>query len=149
MQTNQEYRYFLDRYKHIVYNITAKDLFSYVIYPLSRDRNPTRGPQDNYKNYDREDMARFKVDGKLVIPDGPFKIETYHIFRPNIQDPVIEVKKFGPSQLENFVTLIGGVTDTQFPKLIENYASRDCDFKYTKDCAQDLTRRLRDYWKLD
>lgn len=166
MQTYQEYLFFLNRYKHLVYTQAAKNLFSYVVYPLNnaKENEKTRGPQDNYNDYDREDMKRFKIDGKLVIPDGPYKIETYHIFRPGLKDPVIEKKKFGPSQLENFAYLIEQVTNTQFPKLIDQYASKDCDFrfacidrddvdlgefKYFYDCSEALTKKLKVYWKLD
>lgn len=159
MQTYQEYQFFIQRYKDIVYAKTAENLYSYVVYPLCRPKRgkpQTRGPQDNYKDYDRTDISRFKVDEVLaenkhehiVVPDGPYKISKRHVFKPESDNPVIETIKEGPSQYENFIDIISRVTDTQFPRLIEQYASRDNYFKYTSDCAEELILKLKTLWRL-
>ena len=151
MQTYQEYLYFLDRYRHIVFSFVAERLFSYVVYPIGKG-DSERKQRDNYKDYSREDIRRFytKIDGqrKLIVPDGPFDYVIYHIFKPNNPDPVLEINKLGNGQFENFYRIIAGVTDTQFPELIEKYASKDCDCTYTKDCIDTLERKLKSFWKL-
>lgn len=156
MLTYQEYLYFIDRYKHTVYSSVAERLFSYVVYPTGHERDPKerekRIQRHNYKDYDWYDMVRFYtvVDGqrKLVVPDGPFDYRIYHGFRPPNPDPELFINKLGNTQYDNFCRIISGVTDTQFPDIIEKYASRDCDCTNSKDCADELKRKLESFWKL-
>lgn len=132
-----DYKFFLDRYRHIVFAFIAQDLYEYVDYPTTKCK----------KAY-RDEVRQFFVNGRFKVPEGPYKTETYHIFMPYILDPVLEVNQIGPSQYDNFIKELEKAVEFLFPRVIENYASKDCDFKYCRDCANDLVARLKRHWHL-
>ena len=156
MLTYQKYTFFLNRYEHLVYTETAKNLFSYVVYPLCRGKDKTRGPQDNYKNYDSADIGQLIVNGQIVVPDGPYKINTYHVPNNDKTDFILKTDKIGPSQFENFVAIIKHYCENYFPTLIESYITNDKFSSWNREppldsnkvCALKLTEKLKELWKL-
>lgn len=147
MISNQEYHDFIERYRHIVFSLTAELLYKYVVYPIGWKDNQ-RIHRDDYHEYNWYDIQRFNDNNKLVIPDGPFELIDLHVFRIKNPNPVIYRLKKGMSQYESFVYIISRVTDTHFSDVIDRYAKRDCDCTLTTDCAETLARKLRSFWKL-
>lgn len=134
-----EYKFFLERYRHLVFAFIAEDLANYVDEP---DINPRTG------KYDKTQVARISVNGRLKIPDGPYKEDPEYIFVPGNPDPELRIKKIGPTQYDNFIQIISKTVGVNFKNTIERYASEDCDYKYTRDCATELTYNLKNFWKL-
>lgn len=131
MQTYQEYLYFLERYRHTVFNLIAESLTDYVDYPANR-----------------QEEKRILVDGRLKIKEGPYKEFNYHVFKLNDANPTPTCLKIGPKQYNNLVALIRNTVDIKFPSTIEKYASKDCDSKFCKDCAEELIYKLQKIWRL-
>ena len=113
MQTYQDYLYFLDRYRHIVFNFIAEDLSCYVDYPKNK-----------------LEEKQILVDGRIKIKAGPYKEFTYHVFKYFNRDPTETTLRLGPDQYKNFLIFIRNNVDARFPNVIEKYASKDCDFKF-------------------
>jgi len=130
MLTYQEQQFFRERYESLVYSETAQNLFSYVVYPLSKKKPQIRGPQENYKDYDKNDIRQLIVNNQIVVP--------------------------GPSQFDNLVNIIKVTCERCFPTLIDTYMNNGCFSAYnmkppldsSKVCTLRLTEKLKDLWKL-
>lgn len=59
------------------------------------------------------------------------------------KDESIDFDKLKENVSEKWVRKLG---DTKFEYIIKRYVERDCDYTYTRDCADELTRKIKEYW---
>lgn len=126
-----EFEFFMNRYRQVVFGFVTNDLYDF-----------TRPPEK------RSEIKRVTVDGKLIVAGGPYRTERHYNVDHECTYLFKEKFVFGPSRYDNLLEMVKRVVDNRFPMTIKRYAVNDRDYKYCRDCADELVYELKKYWGL-
>lgn len=142
--TYQERLFFLDRYKNIVFGYTTEELFTYTT--LLREKlkelyfETDKQQRKKLKAYIKS-IDTFKLDINLDI----IKIDQDLPKEKKIKTVEYEIRK---QAYENLHKLVERMGNSRFEYIILKYAERDCDCAFTVDCANELTRKIKELWQI-
>lgn len=142
--TYQERLFFLDRYKNIVFGYTTEELFAYTA--LLREKL-----KELFFETDKQKRKKLKayiksIDiFKLDINLDNIKIDQDLSKEQKIKAVEYEIRT---QAYENLHKLVEKMGNNRYEYIILKYAERDCDCAFTTDCANELTRKMKEHWQL-
>lgn len=133
--TYQERLFFLDRYKNIVFGYTTEELFAYTA--LLREKL-----KELFLETDKQKRKKLKAYIKSI---DIFKLDIEIPSNTDRDKVEYEIRNETYNSVHKLVEKMG---NNRYEYIILKYAERDCDCAFTTDCANELTRKMKEHWQL-